>query len=165
MAENCRGSYFYSDGKLVAALGLENIIVVNTPDALLIAPKGDIRKIRDLVEYLEKAGRSELKAPRLVHRTWGTMEIISAGASDQVKRITVFPGQKLSLQKHRHRAEHWVVVKGTARVTREDEVFTLGENQSTYIPAGTVHALETPVDVPLELMEIQSGTSFGEDDI
>ena len=158
-------SYIRSDRRLVVGIGVEDLVVVDTPDALLIAPRGETQRVREAVEQLKISGRTEHKTHRVVHRPWGCYEDIDAGDRFRVKRITVDPGQKLSLQYHHHRAEHWVIVSGTARVTRGDEVVLLGENQSIYIELGQHHRLENPGKVPLKLIEVQTGTYLGEDDI
>lgn len=154
-----------SQHRLVAAVGLENIIVVETPDAVLIAHKDKAQDVRQIVDQLKGKKRSEHQVHRRVYRPWGSYEGIDAGERFQVKRLIVKPGATLSLQMHHHRAEHWVVVCGTARVTRGEEVFMLSENQSTYIPLGVKHRLENPGSIPLEIIEVQSGSYLGEDDI
>jgi mannose-1-phosphate guanylyltransferase/mannose-6-phosphate isomerase len=151
--------------RLVACVGLRDTVVVETPDAVLVAHRDRIESVKELVSKLKKAGRPEVDAHRKVYRPWGWYDSIDNGARFQVKRIVVNPGASLSLQLHHHRAEHWVVVTGTARVTRGDETFIVTENQSTYIPLGVKHRLENPGKVPLEIIEIQSGTYLGEDDI
>lgn len=158
-------SLVMSQGRLVACLGLDNMIVVETPDAVLVASRDHIGDIKDMVSALKASGRSEPVIHRKVHRPWGSYDSIDSGVRFQVKRIVVNPGASLSMQMHYHRAEHWIVVTGTARVTRGDEVFILAENQSTYIPLGTAHRLENPGIVPLEIIEVQSGAYLGEDDI
>jgi len=160
--ENC---FLYSSDRLVATVGLQDCIVVETKDAVLVAPKGRGEDVKKLVDQLNSGERGETSLHREVFRPWGSYDSIDNGERFQVKRITVKPGAKLSLQMHHHRAEHWIVVKGTARVTRGEEEFLLGENQSTYIPMGTTHRLENPGKVPLHLIEVQSGTYLGEDDI
>ena len=150
---------------MVAAVGLKNIVVVETPDAVLVADRNSDQEIKKVVEELKKSHRSELRNNRRVHRPWGSYETIDSDSQSQVKRITVHPGAALSLQKHNHRAEHWTVVSGIAEIIRGNEVFTLGENQSTYIPSGVVHRLGNPGEIPLNLIEIQSGSYLGEDDI
>ena len=154
-----------ADSRLVACIGLSDTIVVETPDAVLVAHKDQIQKVKEVVAALKAAGRSESDAHRKIYRPWGYYDSIDMGARFQVKRIVVNPGATLSLQMHHHRAEHWIVVSGTARVTRGQEVFFLGENQSTYIPLGTTHRLENPGRIPLEMIEVQSGAYLGEDDI
>ncbi|NUB24865.1 mannose-1-phosphate guanylyltransferase/mannose-6-phosphate isomerase [Azospirillum brasilense] len=161
-----RGCYVRSeDGALVALLGMEDTVVVATEDAILVAAKDRAQDIKPLVEHLKTQGRSEPLLHRRVHRPWGFYQSLHAGDRFQVKRLTVSPGARLSLQKHYHRAEHWVVVNGTALVTRGDEQILLRENESVYIPLGTPHRLENPGKVPLNLIEVQSGSYLGEDDI
>jgi mannose-1-phosphate guanylyltransferase/mannose-6-phosphate isomerase len=162
---DCRNSYIYSPERLTVALGLDDLIVIDTPDALLVARKDHAEEVRDIVDALKKEGRTEALAHRRETRPWGSFESVDRGERFQVKRITVKPGARLSLQYHHHRAEHWIVVNGTARVTCDDSVFTLEENESTYIPCGAVHRLENPGEELLELIEVQSGSYLGEDDI
>jgi mannose-1-phosphate guanylyltransferase/mannose-6-phosphate isomerase len=154
-----------SGGRLVAAVGLDNLIVVDTDDAVLIASKTHVQHVKKIVEKLKNDKRSEAVQHRLVYRPWGSYDSIDRGTRYQVKRITVNPGGKLSVQMHHHRAEHWVVVSGTARIKNGDSETLLTENQSVYIPVGNVHALENPGKIPLELIEVQSGAYLGEDDI
>jgi len=154
-----------SQHRFLAAVGLEDIIVVETPDAVLVAHKKHAQNVKEVVNRLKSEKRSEYQTHRRVYRPWGYYEGIDAGARFQVKHLMVNPGAALSLQMHHHRAEHWVVVKGTAKVTKGDEVFMLTENQSTYIPLGTTHRLENPGNIPLEIVEVQSGSYLGEDDI
>jgi len=154
-----------ADNRLVACIGLEDTVVVETPDAVLVASRDKLHLVKDAVAKLKAEGRTECDAHRKVQRPWGNYDSIDSGSRFQVKHIVVSPGASLSLQMHHHRAEHWIVVTGTARVTRGDEQFLLTENQSTYIPLGTVHRLENPGVVPLEMIEVQSGTYLGEDDI
>jgi mannose-1-phosphate guanylyltransferase/mannose-6-phosphate isomerase len=154
-----------SQHRFVAAVGLDDIIVVETPDAVLVAHKKHAQDVKEVVSRLKSDKRSEYQTHRRVYRPWGSYEGVDAGPRFQVKRLMVNPGAALSLQMHHHRAEHWIVVKGTARVTRGDEVFMLTENQSTYIPLGTTHRLENPGNIPLEIIEVQSGSYLGEDDI
>ncbi len=165
MAEDTTDCLLYSSDRLVAAVGLDSHVVIETKDAVLVAPKDRVRDVKRLVERMKKAGRSEPDLHREVFRPWGSYDSIDAGERFQVKRLTVKPGAVLSLQMHRHRAEHWVVVKGQARITRGEEVFLLSENESTYIPVGTVHRIENPGSEPLQIIEIQSGSYLGEDDI
>ena len=160
-----KNSYIYSENKLVAVIGAEDLVVVETKDAVMIAPKSRVQEVKAIVEQLKKQGRSEAQVHRKAYRPWGHYDSVDSGERHQTKRIVVKPGGKLSLQKHHHRAEHWVVVKGTALVTRGDEQILLTENESTYIPLGTVHRLENPGVIPLEIVEIQSGSYLGEDDI
>ncbi len=151
--------------RLVACVGLKDLVVVETPDAILVADKSQVQKIKVVVAQLKGTGRAEGKSHRKVYRPWGWYDSIDFGERFQVKRIGVNPGAAISLQMHHHRAEHWVVVRGTAKVTRGDEVILVSENQSTYIPLGTIHRLENPGKVPLEIIEVQSGSYLGEDDI
>jgi mannose-1-phosphate guanylyltransferase/mannose-6-phosphate isomerase len=159
------GNYVHAESRLVATIGLSDMVVVETKDAVLVATKDRAQDVKKLFAELEQRGRNEIQYHREVYRPWGKFDGVDASEGFQVKRITVNPGAKLSLQKHNHRSEHWVVVSGTALVTRGEETFRLNENQSTYIPVGTVHALENPGDVPLELIEVQTGDYLGEDDI
>lgn len=165
MLEQTRNALLIAQHRFLAAVGLQDVIVVETADAVLVAHKDQAQNVKSIVNRLKQAQRSEHISHRKVYRPWGCYESIDAGERFQVKRITVNPGAALSLQMHRHRAEHWVVVKGTARVTRGDDVFLLNENQSTYIPLGTKHRLENPGTLPLEMIEVQSGGYLGEDDI
>lgn len=162
---DAKNSYIRTDNKLVAAVGVNNLVVVSTKDALLVAHKDRVQDAKRIVEKLREDGRSESELHREVYRPWGKYDSIDNGHRYQVKRITVKPGAKLSVQMHHYRAEHWVVVSGLAKVTNGDETFLLSENQSTYIPVGAVHALENPGKLPLEIIEIQSGSYLGEDDI
>ena len=154
-----------SDGRLIACVGVDNLIVVETVDAILVADKSKTQDVKKIVDRLKAAGRSEGQMHRKVFRPWGWYDSVDAGARFQVKRIVVKPGAALSLQMHHHRAEHWIVVSGTAQVTKGDEVLLLSENQSTYIPLGTTHRLVNPGKVDLEMIEVQSGSYLGEDDI
>ncbi|SRR5579875_314154 len=163
--EDSRNNLLRAESGLLAVLGVENLVVVVTSDVVMVARRDRAQDIKRLVARLERAGRAELKSHPLVHRPWGTYRSIHAGDRVQVKHIMVKPGAKLSLQKHHHRAEHWVVVAGTAKITRGDEEAILYEDQSTYIPMGTVHRLENPGKIPLHLIEVQSGSYLGEDDI
>jgi mannose-1-phosphate guanylyltransferase/mannose-6-phosphate isomerase len=165
VAEDAKGCYLHSTSRLIAAVGLENIALVETRDAVLAAPLHRVQDVKRIVEALKGRGRDEADAHCKVFRPWGNYEGVDLGGRYQVKRITVYPGQILSLQKHYHRAEHWIVVKGTAIVTKGEEQIMLGEDQSTYIPLGTVHRLENPGKVNLELIEVQTGSYLGEDDI
>ena len=157
--------YVHSTSRLVTAVGMDDHIIVETKDAILVAPKGRVQDVKELVARIKKSGRSESSLHREVFRPWGSYDSIDNGERFQVKRLSVKPGGVLSLQMHHHRAEHWVVVRGTAIVTVGDEVKTLQENQSTYIPLGTRHRLENPGEIDLELIEVQSGSYLGEDDI
>jgi mannose-1-phosphate guanylyltransferase/mannose-6-phosphate isomerase len=165
VAEDASDCLLYSTDRLVAAVGLEGHVVIETKDAVMVAPKGRAQDVKQLVERMKKAGRPEPGLHREVFRPWGSYDSVDAGPRFQVKRLTVKPGAKLSLQKHAHRAEHWVVVKGTARITRDHEVYDLGENESTYIPIGAVHRIENPGTEPVQIIEVQSGGYLGEDDI
>jgi mannose-1-phosphate guanylyltransferase len=158
-------SFVRSDDKLVAVLGLKDVIVVSTKDATLVAHKKRAQDAKIVASKLKAEERSECELHREVYRPWGKYDSVDQGERYQVKRITVNPGAKLSVQMHHHRAEHWVVVSGSARVTNGDKTFLLSENESTYVPIGVVHALENPGKVPLEIIEIQSGSYLGEDDI
>jgi len=162
-SKNCfmRGT----DRRLVAAFGVEDLVIVDTPDAVLVASRARVQEIKRLVDKIKSDGRQEHMFHRKVYRPWGSYDSIDMGDRFQVKRITVKPGAALSLQKHHHRAEHWVIVSGTAEVTRNEEVFLLSENESTYLPLGAVHRLRNPGKVPLELIEVQAGSYLGEDDI
>jgi mannose-1-phosphate guanylyltransferase / mannose-6-phosphate isomerase len=165
LLEDATNCYLYSESRLVAAVGLADCVVVETKDAVLVAPRNRVQEVKKLVERLKADGRYETSLHREVFRPWGSYDSVDQGERFQVKRITVKPGAKLSLQMHHHRAEHWIVVKGTAKVTAGEETFLLGENESTYIPMGTTHRLENPGKVPLHLIEVQSGSYLGEDDI
>ena len=158
-------SYLHSQNKLIATLGVDNIVVIDTPDAVLVANKDQVQNVKDIVSELKSQNRPESKLHREVYRPWGKYDSIDTGERFQVKRITVNPGAKLSVQMHHHRAEHWIVVSGTAKVTIDEKTLLLSENQSTYIPIGAVHALENPGKLPLEMIEVQSGSYLGEDDI
>lgn len=162
---DCHDSLVYAESRLVTAVGCDNLVVVETPDAVLVMPRERAQDVKAVVDWLAAAGRNERLSHRRVYRPWGSYEGVDAGDRFQVKRIVVKPGAALSLQMHHHRAEHWIVVKGTARVTRGDEVFLLSENQSTFIPLGATHRLENPGTIPLEMVEVQSGAYLGEDDI
>ena len=162
---NGSGNYINANSRLVAAVGLENMVVVETKDTVFVAPKDRVDEIKGLIAQMTAQERPELDNHREVVRPWGKYDSIDMGKRYQVKRITVNPGAKLSVQKHHHRAEHWIVVRGCAKVTRGDQTILLSENQSTYIPLGEIHALENPGKIPLELIEVQSGSYLGEDDI
>jgi mannose-1-phosphate guanylyltransferase/mannose-6-phosphate isomerase len=159
------GSYIRSEGPVVAAVGIENLVIVATEDAVLVAGKDQAQNIKGAVEALRRQGRTEADSSPVVYRPWGSYRTIDTGAGFLVKRLTVKPRASLSLQRHAHRAEHWVVVSGTAEVTRGTETFRLQPNESTYIPLGTVHRLANPGDQPLHLIEVQSGALLSEDDI
>lgn len=165
MLDNCNDSYFRSDSRLLAAIGVDNLVVVETADAVLVADRSSVQDVKRIVNRLKDQKRPEVSQHRRVYRPWGSYESLVMSERFQVKRIVVNPGQTLSLQMHHHRAEHWVVVHGTAEVTCEDRVFMLGEDESTYIPLGHKHRLANPGRIPLELIEVQSGAYLGEDDI
>jgi mannose-1-phosphate guanylyltransferase/mannose-6-phosphate isomerase len=164
IALDCRNSYAYGN-RLIAMVGLQDVVVVETDDAVFVGHKDRVQDVKEIVGQIKRDGRSEAAAHRKVYRPWGAYDSIDNGARFQVKRITVKPGATLSLQMHHHRAEHWIVVSGTAEVTRGEEVILLTENQSTYIPLGVTHRLKNPGKLPLELIEVQSGSYLGEDDI
>ena len=165
MAFKSSNTLAISQSRLVACVGLVDTVVVETPDAVLVAHKNEMQQVREVVKRLKLEGRSEADAHRKVYRPWGYYDCVDAGSRFQVKRIVVNPGAALSMQMHHHRAEHWIVVRGTARVTRGEETFLVAENESTYIPIGTRHRLQNPGKVPLEIIEVQSGAYLGEDDI
>jgi mannose-1-phosphate guanylyltransferase/mannose-6-phosphate isomerase len=165
IAEATRGCYLYADSRLVATVGLEDCVVIETKDAVLVAPKSRVQEVKKIVLRLKESGRGEHQLHREVYRPWGSYDGIDAGERFQVKRLTVKPGASMSLQLHHHRAEHWIVVSGTARITRNDEVFLLEENQSTFIPVGARHRIENPGKIALHMIEVQSGSYLGEDDI
>ena len=158
-------TFIHAPHRTVAALGVNDLLIVDTPDALLVAHTSQSENVKNLVAYLNSENATYTVTHRKVHRPWGWYDTVDAGARFQVKRIGVKPGASLSLQKHAFRAEHWIVVAGTAQVTRGSETFTLSENQSTYIPIGEVHRLANPGHEFLEMIEVQSGTYLGEDDI
>lgn len=160
-----KDSYVHASHRLVATVGVDNLIVVETKDAVLVADKRQVQNVKQVVDALKRAERPEFQSHREVYRPWGKYDSIDGGPRYQVKRITVEPGAKLSVQMHHHRAEHWIVVSGMARVTNGSKTYLVTENQSTYIPVGEVHALENPGVIPLELIEVQSGSYLGEDDI
>lgn len=165
LLHNTKNSYIRSETRLVATAGVNNLVIVETPDAVMVANRDTVQDVKVLVSALKAEGRSEATVHQRVYRPWGSYESLIESDRFQVKRIVVNPGEKLSLQKHFHRAEHWIVVKGTAEITRGDEVFMLSEDESTYIPLGTKHRLVNPGKIPLELIEVQSGAYLGEDDI
>ncbi|WP_462321581.1 mannose-1-phosphate guanylyltransferase/mannose-6-phosphate isomerase [Halochromatium sp.] len=154
-----------AQSRMLAAVGVDNLIVVETPDAVLVVNRERAQDVKAVTKFLSEAQRNEHRHHQRVHRPWGAFESITMGERYQVKRLTVKPGEALSKQMHHHRAEHWVVVSGTAKVTNDDKTFLLTENQSTYIPVGTTHRLENPGTIPLEIIEVQSGSYLGEDDI
>lgn len=158
-------SYVRSEDKLVAAIGVSDLVIVSTKDAVLVASKDDAQDVKRITQELRDDSRKEWRDHREVFRPWGKYDTVDAGEYYQVKRVTVNPGAKLSLQMHHHRAEHWVVVSGSAKVTNGDETFLLSQNESTYIPIGVKHSVENPDEIPLEIIEVQSGCYLGEDDI
>ena len=165
ITKDVSNSFIYAGSRLVAAIGVKDHIIIETADAVLVVDKDKAQKVKDIVADLKSQKRGEALLHRRVNRPWGAYESIDSSERFQVKRITVNPGACLSLQRHHHRAEHWIVVKGTARITKGSEVITVTENESTYIPLGTKHRLENPGKIPLELIEVQSGSYLGEDDI
>jgi mannose-1-phosphate guanylyltransferase/mannose-6-phosphate isomerase len=160
-----RNTFVHASSRLVGAVGVSDLIIVETPDAVMVADRSQSQNVKKLVQQLESQNREELSLHRKVHRPWGWYDSIDEGERFKVKRIQVKPGASLSLQKHHHRAEHWIVVKGTAEITIGDKVLMLTENQSTYIPLGEVHRLANPGTIPLEIIEVQSGGYLGENDI
>jgi mannose-1-phosphate guanylyltransferase / mannose-6-phosphate isomerase len=165
ISDDTHNSYLYAESRLLATVGLHDHVVVETKDAVLVAAKDRVQDVKKLVLQLKERGRYEHSLHREVFRPWGSYDSIENGSRFQVKRLKVKPGATLSLQMHHHRAEHWVVVAGTARITRGEDVFLLEENQSTYIPIGVKHRIENPGMIPLEIIEVQSGSYLGEDDI
>ncbi len=165
VARDCRNTLAIGDKRLIALIGLDDVVVVDTDDAVLVARRDRVQEVKDVVATLKRDKRPQATWHRKVYRPWGSYDGIDSGERFQVKRIIVKPGASLSLQMHHHRAEHWIVVKGTARVTCGEKVFLLAENESTYIPLGSKHRLENPGKQPLELIEVQSGSYLGEDDI
>jgi mannose-1-phosphate guanylyltransferase/mannose-6-phosphate isomerase len=165
MTVDTRDTLAISQSRLVACVGLDDAVVVETPDAVLVAHKGHMQQVKEVVARLKREKRPEADAHRKIYRPWGYYDSVDAGNRFQVKRIVVNPGASLSLQMHHHRAEHWIVVSGTARITCGEKILLMSENESTYIPIGTRHRLENPGKVPLEIIEVQSGAYLGEDDI
>ncbi len=165
LLRDSRNTLVHATSRLVGVIGLDDVVVVETPDAVLVTHRSRSQEVKQIVGQLQRDGRTEHTLHRQVHRPWGWYDSIDSGGRFQVKRIMVKPGATLSLQKHHHRAEHWIVVRGTAEVTNGDQVILLTENQSTYIPLGQVHRLANPGKVPLEIIEVQSGSYLGEDDI
>jgi mannose-1-phosphate guanylyltransferase/mannose-6-phosphate isomerase len=165
MLHDSRNTLVHATSRLVGVIGLDDVVVVETPDAVLVTRRSSSQDVKQIVSQLQRDGRSEHTLHRQVHRPWGWYDSIDSGSRFQVKRIMVKPGATLSLQMHHHRAEHWIVVRGTAEVTNGDQVILLTENQSTYIPLGQTHRLSNPGKVPLEIIEVQSGSYLGEDDI
>jgi len=165
LAFDSRNSFIHAEHRLVTVVGVDDLIVIETNDAVMVAAKDRVQEVKDIVNQLKQQKRSEPDVHRKTYRPWGHYDLVDSGHRHQTKRIVVKPGAKLSLQKHHHRAEHWVVVKGTALVSKGDEQLLLTENQSTFIPLGVVHCLENPGVIPLEIVEVQSGSYLGEDDI
>jgi mannose-1-phosphate guanylyltransferase len=174
IAIDANNNYLHSEHQLIGAIGVDNLVIVATKDSVLVAQKDRAQDVKKLVEHLKSNGRQEHRIHSEVYRPWGKYDVISTGlvkteaantTTDKVKRISVKPGAKLSLQKHQHRCEHWIVVSGIAKVTRGDEVYIVAENESTYIPKGTLHALENPGNIALEMIEVQTGSYLEEDDI
>ena len=165
LTQEVSDSYLYANERLIAGVGLKDLVVVETKDAVLVADKNRVQEVKSVVEELKRRQREETSVHRRVYRPWGSYENIDIGERFQVKRIIVNPGSVLSLQMHHHRAEHWIIVRGTARIVQGDSETILSEDQSTYIPLGTVHRLENPGRIPLELIEVQTGSYLGEDDI
>jgi len=165
VADTVTNSYLRSEDRLVAAVGVDNLVIVATKDVVMVAAKDRAQDVKKIVDRLKAEGRSEASAQPVVYRPWGTYQTVDLGKRHQVKHIMVKPGARISLQKHARRAEHWVVVSGTAKVTRDEDVLVLRENMSVYIPVGCVHRLENPGSEPLRIVEVQSGDYLGEDDI
>lgn len=165
LTHDTRNSFAQGEGKLLALVGLDDVVVVQTDDSVLVAAKNKVQHVKEIVKQLQAAKRPEKDFHRKVYRPWGFYDSIDFGERFQVKRLVVNPGSKLSLQMHHHRAEHWVVVSGTAEVVNGDKKLVLSENQSTYIPIGVTHSLANPGSIPLEIIEVQSGSYLGEDDI
>ena len=165
VVQDTRNTFIHGRSRLVAAVGVKDLVIVDTPDAVLVAHRNAGQDVKAVVRQLERAGREEHRTHRRVHRPWGSYDSVHEGEGFKVKHITVRPGQRLSLQSHRRRAEHWVVVRGVARVTREGETYLVRENESTFTPTGARHRPENPGESPLDLVEVQTGDSLGEDDI
>jgi mannose-1-phosphate guanylyltransferase/mannose-6-phosphate isomerase len=165
ITQDTRNSLIISDRRLISTVGLENVLVIETDDAILISKRGDAQKVKKVVEELNLKHRKEASEHTTTYRPWGSYTVLEDGERYKIKRIVVNKGEKLSLQMHHHRSEHWVVIKGTARVTTGDEVKFVHENESVYIPKSTLHRLENPGRVPLEIIEVQNGEYVQEDDI
>ncbi|HHR6139290.1 TPA: mannose-1-phosphate guanylyltransferase/mannose-6-phosphate isomerase [Providencia alcalifaciens] len=165
LTENTRNSYVYSQSKLVSTVGIDNLVIIETKDAVLVANKDNVQDVKSIVNQLKQAGRSECEQHREAYRPWGTHDEIAHGERFHVKHLKVKPGEKTALQMHYHRAEHWVVVQGTAKVTNGDKSYILSENESTYIPIGSPHRIENPGKIDLHLIEVRSGNYLEEDDI
>lgn len=162
---DAHNSYIHAESKLVAVVGIQDLVIIETADAVMVAPKNRVQDVKLMVDKLKLEKRSEVEAHRKVYRPWGYYDSIDEGKRHKTKRLVVNPGAKLSVQMHHHRAEHWIVVKGTALVTKGDDAIILSENQSTFIPLGVIHCLENPGIIPLEIIEVQSGSYLGENDI
>ncbi|MBV6820333.1 mannose-1-phosphate guanylyltransferase/mannose-6-phosphate isomerase [Rahnella sp. PD12R] len=162
---NTKNCYINSDEKLVAAIGVDNLVIVNTKDAVLVVDKSKVQDVKRIVEYLKENQRSEYRHHRDIYRPWGKCDLVVAEKRFNVNRVTVIPGGAFSTQMHHHRAEHWIILSGTAKVTIGDKTFLLTENQSTFIPIGSIHTLENPGKIPLELLEVRSGSYLGNDDV
>jgi mannose-1-phosphate guanylyltransferase/mannose-6-phosphate isomerase len=165
LLHGCKGTFVMAESRLVAAVGLEDVVIVETKDATLVASRERSQEVKDLVDQFTAQGRTETQFHRRVYRPWGTFEGVDAGDNFQVKRLVVNPGAEISLQKHAHRAEHWVVVRGKARITRNDDIFDLEANESTYVAVGDIHRISNPFNEPLHIIEVQCGEYLGEDDI
>lgn len=165
VTDKTENSYIYAQNKLVSAVGVENLVIIETKDAVLVANKDKVQDVKSIVNQLKAKGRSECEQHREVYRPWGSHDEIALGSRFQVKHLRVKPGERTALQMHHHRAEHWVVVQGTARVTSDDKSFLVTENESTYIPLGSAHRIENPGKVDLHLIEVRSGTYLEEDDV
>lgn len=165
ITEDAENNMILGSNRLIAAIGLQNMIVADTPDVLLIAEKGQSQKVKDIVNKLKKQNRKEVNENLTMYRPWGSYTVLAEGNGYKVKRITVKPGEKLSLQMHYHRSEHWTVINGTGKLTLDDKVIIFRENESTYIPIGVKHRLENPGQLPLTIIEVQNGKYLGEDDI
>lgn len=165
IAENCTNTMILGQERLIAGLDLQNLMVVDTPDVLLVAQKGKSQDVKQLVNKLKKEKRKEVDENRTMYRPWGSYTILAEGEGYKVKRITINPGAKLSLQLHYHRSEHWTVISGTGKLTLDDKEVFFRENESTYIPIGVRHRLENPGKLPLSIIEVQNGKYLGEDDI
>lgn len=165
LLHGCHDTLAFSEHRLVACIGVDNVVIVETSDAILVVNQDKTQEVKHIVDTLKQRNRPETRSHRKIYRPWGWYDSVDTGERFQVKRIVVNPGAALSLQMHHHRAEHWIVVRGTAQVTRADKTFLVSENESTFIPLGTAHRLENPGRVPLEMIEVQSGSYLGEDDI
>lgn len=165
MLEQTCNSYVYAQNKLVSTVGVDNLVIIETKDAVLVANKDKVQDVKNIVNQLKEQNRRECEQHREVYRPWGSHDEIAEGARFHVKHLKVKPGEKTALQMHHHRAEHWVVVQGTAKVTNGEKSYLVSENQSTYIPLGSAHRIENPGKVDLHLIEVRSGSYLKEDDI